>query len=304
MVNNSFWDDLQIRYDYLQNILRQNNIVPLNNHGLDYMLQETKACLDKVKIDVDDDDKELHKKILQSIKGLQALIALTTCLQTLDRKNISYVSQLRNCRAGNIEYGQPDENNRQIYFKDFEYEIFLAAMIAEKTSYDVFLPQDQSEFDIVINSKVAIQIKHPKNIDNTLRYLADFNRNLNEKNYYGIFAIGAEDAFNFGEKIDFADENEFQKYYYGIASQIDDVFGYKFISNLRKFERIIGSISTCTMYVAINGAIGGMNLRRFANSFIIENRNNFTEYNVIEKILKIFNPNPHKINYDENIIYR
>ncbi len=294
------WKELPQRLDYLKRVLREHKITPEKGYGLQYMIEETEAVLNQVKKDVREAD--LNREIVNSIKGIQSLWTLTESLMLLDKKRVNYHSQLTNCKAGKIDYGEQATKQKDIYYKDFELEIFLAGQLANNTELKVELPQDQGPFDIVVESNVAIQVKHPSNIDNAFERLGKFDADLAHSHCKGIFAVGHEDAFHYGDRIQFSDEKEFDEYFHAIAAQIEQ-FGMQVLPRFAKHENLAGFVGTTTLYVLIGSDhSAGMNLRRFSNSFVIENRVQEKTYFQILDAAKVFNPKPRHITFDSNKI--
>jgi uncharacterized protein (DUF1330 family) len=294
------WEELQERLDYLKNVLREHRITPEKGYGLQYMIEETEAVLRQEKKDLRQVD--LMHETIKSIKGLQSLLILTESLKTLDKRQINYHSQLMNCRTGNIDYGEREQKQKDIYYKDFELEIFIAAQLADKTDLKVILPQDQGPFDIIVESDFAIQVKHPSNIENAFDRLGKFQRDLAQSDLKGIFAVGHEDAFNYGDRIQFPDEGDFDEYFHTIAIQIDK-FGMSVLARFEKLENIVGFIATTTMFVLIGlDSSAGMNLRRFSNSFVIENRVAGERYSQVTKALSVFNRKLRHITFEDRRI--
>jgi hypothetical protein len=294
------WEELQRRLDYLKNLIQDHRVIPDEGYGLHYMIEETEGVLNQEKKDIREAD--LINETIKSVKGIQSLWALTESQKILDSKGIEYHSQLMNCREGKIDFGEKEENRKDIYYKDFELEIFIAAMIAANTNLKVELPQDQGPFDVIIESDIAIQIKHPTNINNAFNQLGKFGKNLDRLHCKGIFAVGHEDAFSYGDRIQFPNEAEFNKYFHTIAGDIEN-FGKRVLPKFKKFENIVGFIGTTTLYVLIGTDLSArMNLRRHSNSFLVENRVSGEKYSQIIKVLNVFNPDTRKIIFDNNNI--
>ena len=275
---------LREKLQFLQRKLNEFRIIPTNGYGLEFIIRETQLFLDAFHEEVT--PEEIEQRIIQSAKGIHALWALTDSIQVLDSHNIDYSNQLLNCRAGNIEYGVREGQRRDIFYKDFELEIFLAAKIADNTTYQVILPQNQGPFDIEIDGQIMIQIKHPSSIRNVHRYISDFNNTLIENNLYGLFAIGLEDMYRLGERITFNSEEDFTAYYQSFQNVIEND-GLQFAEHIRDCERILGGLQTASLYRVINRA---SDFKRFSNAFIIQSINTTQHFQIALNIARIFNP--------------
>ncbi|MBI3786701.1 MAG: dihydrofolate reductase [Ignavibacteriales bacterium] len=294
------WKELERRYNYFVDVLEKHQVIPNEGYGLQYMVKETEAVLKQEKKDVETND--FKNEAIKSIKGLQALIALTESLMILDRKGIDYHSQLVNCRTGNIDYGQRAQQQKDIYYKDFELEIFIAAQLAANTDLNIRLPQDQGPFDILLGKDVAIQVYHPSNIDNTFDKLGKFGKRLIKSNLTGIFAVGHEDAFDYGNRLQFQDEADFSNYFHSIAEKVEE-FGARIIPSFQKSANVVGFIGTTTLYAMVGSdSSAGMNIRRFSSSFIVEDCMSAEIYHTVQKALTVFNPKLRHIKFENSQI--
>ena len=174
----------------------------------------------------------------------------------------------------------------------------LRQKLPSKTNLNVILPQDQGPFDIIIESEVAVQVKHPSNKDKAFKRLFKFEKDLAKSDIQGIFAIGYKDAFNYGDRITFTDEGDFIKYYHTIASQVEK-YGTGVIPKFENLEHIVGHIGITSLYALIGSdSSAGMNLRRFSNSMVIDNHVDEKKGASVLNVLKVFNPDLTHIRFE------
>lgn len=289
MINSQkYWAELEDKYNYLLHLLSKLNITPKEGHGLYSMLEIVNALLNCEKSKIENEE-EIKKAILHDAKSCQALYALTESLKTLDQYSIEYKYQLNNCRTGSFDYGKHDEDSKMIFYKDFEYELFLAASIVKTNCHNVKLPQDSGPIDLFIDSKIPLQAKHPSNMSNISEYLKKYDTALQERNLYGLVGIALEDAFNLGDQISFDTEEDWIKYF-NFKNDLIETQGMKYINSFNQYKMIAGYIMTSTYFRSIGGCF---DLKRYSNAFFPNEKTSIPEFETIGKILQVFNPTYH-----------
>lgn len=270
--------------DFLLLQVNFNNIDLIPGRGIQLLLDEVQNYLrlspdDEVSIDI--------------IKPVLVLSVLCDNLRELWYKNIDFTNQIKAMNTGEFHFGCPSpsgENN----FKDFEFEIFTASMLAHQNLSPV-IPQELENNDIIC-LEMEIQCKHPKTINRNKidKYLRDFNKSLADHNTYGIFGIGLDDIFEFTEEYTYKDDEEFMQTRQKQLLEQDQELKMIFDDTLRFTQRILGVYTINTHFVFTKNY--GLTFMKTSNSvFCLRKDYKIITEPVLKKIYKIltvFNEKP------------
>ncbi|WP_428661903.1 hypothetical protein [Runella sp.] len=174
--------------DFLKFQIKLCNVHLISGTGLQRLIDECDAYI------LLPNTTEVNPVIL---KPVFVLYFLSDALRTLWLNKKEFSVQLRSMNSGDYNFGviTPKEQ----YFKDFEFEIFSAAMLVKK-GVQVELPQSTEGNDIVYLD-IEIQCKHLEiftrdKIDSILR---DFQKSLIKNNKFGVLGLGMDDYMGFTE---------------------------------------------------------------------------------------------------------
>lgn len=176
--------------DFLEYIIRNNKVDLIANTGLKKLIDNCYSYIEldsKTKFDID------------VLKPLLVLYSLSDTLRILWMKRKEFGAQLRAMNSGDFAYGKKSSKD-EIYFKDFELEIFTAAHLNEY-NLEVELPQDTEGNDLFYKD-IEIQCKHPLvfNREKIDSFLRAFQISLQKSQKYGVFGIGVDDFLGYTEK--------------------------------------------------------------------------------------------------------
>lgn len=221
---------IQADIDFLEFMILKNEVVLIENTGLHKLIEDCRGYITldaKTQFGID------------TIKPLLVLHSLSDTLKVLWLKKKPFATQLRAMNSGDFAYGVPSVQS-EIFFKDFELEIFTAAHLNEY-NVDVRLPQDTEGNDLYYMD-IEIQCKHPlvftrQKIDHFLR---DFQISLQNNQKYGVFGIGVDDFLGFTEA-DFPYDDEkildaYKNRLYAAESILKEIFD----DTLRYCPRVLG----------------------------------------------------------------
>lgn len=216
--------------DFLKYLIEKNQVTLINNTGLQKLIDD---CKNYIELDPE------TKFRFDTLKPLLVLYSLTDSLRILWMKRKEFKTQLKAMNSGDYSYGVPSKSD-QIYFKDFELEIFTTAYLNE-FNVDTELPQ-HTEGNDLFYKEIEIQCKHPLTFSRGKidRYLREFQTSLQNSQKYGVFGIGVDDFLGFTE-VDspFDDENivaNYRKKLYESDATLKEVFD----DTLKYCPRVLG----------------------------------------------------------------
>lgn len=198
-----------------------------------------------------------------TLKPLLVLYSFTDTLRMLWLKRVDFTIQLRAMNSGSISYGKPGIED-EIYFKDFELELFSTAYLNE-FGIKATLPQETAGNDIIYQD-IEIQCKHPEVLtrDKIDKFLRAFQISLQKKQKYGVFGIGLDDHLQFTENSFPFDFDAHFKAYQEKLKEVDVELTAIFDDTIRHCPRVLGVflINTHFMY----NAQMGLGLTKTTNS--------------------------------------
>jgi len=152
-------------------------------------------------------DENVEDTILQA----SVIWNLAEILDRCAAAGLNPSSHLRNMNSGTLDFGRPavgPNGNRQIYFKDFEFELLIASLLAQRARSIAFpVAANDPRYDVVADG-IWVSVKHPNSTGQMERYLSDFQRELSRGTEHGIFAIALEDVANMANSADEAQKKE------------------------------------------------------------------------------------------------
>lgn len=221
---------IQSDIDFLEFMIAKNGVTLIEKTGLHKLIED---CNDYIKLESETDFG------IDTLKPLLVLHSLSDTLKTLWMKRKPFGTQLRAMNSGDFAYGTPSDQS-EIYFKDFELEIFTAAHLNEY-NVDVELPQDTAGNDLYYKD-IEIQCKHPlvftrQKIDGFLRA---FQISLQNNQKYGVFGIGVDDFLGFTEKDFPYDDEIILDAYRARLNEAEVILREVFDDTLKYCPRILG----------------------------------------------------------------
>jgi len=209
---------------------RQVNLIP--GTGLQKLIDECESYLSLKSGDPIYND---------TLKPLLVLYSFTDTLRMLWMKRIDFTIQLRSMNTGDTTYGKPSSND-EIYFKDFELELFTTAYLNEY-GLKAILPQ-HTEGNDVFCKEIEIQCKHPEVFtrDKIDGFLRSFQISLQNSQNYGVFGIGIDDYLQFTENSFPFDFDGYTSAYAAKLKEIDQELTEIFDDTLKYCPRVLGVI--------------------------------------------------------------
>lgn len=270
--------------DFLKFLIDKNQVTLIENTGLQKLIDD---CISYLELD---SETEFG---FDTLKPLMVLHSLSDSLRILWMKRKEFKTQLGAMNSGDFSYGIPSEDG-QIYFKDFELEIFTAAYLNEY-NVDIELPQHTEGNDLFYKD-IEIQCKHPLTFNRNKidGFLRTFQTSLQNSQKYGIFGIGVDDFLGFTESdFPFDDENILNAYR-GKLYESEAVLKEVFDDTLQYCPRVLGVYLINTHFMHSQNL--GPTLTKMTNSVFClrPNAREVSEeiHRQAYEILTVFNPKP------------
>ena len=189
------------------------------------------------------------------VRYLVLLRDAATALGICERHSVPLRSHLAQLRTGDIDLGVRGRAGERAHFKDFHYELFLLALLLHHGIQAVFTESGAPEGDIELKDGLLIEAKHPTSSQKLAKYAREFNAELAARNRFGLFAIAVEDAFGFGQRQQFADDEDHAGWMASRHAAIDQFWTTKFLEDIAGCGRILGCLQTTRHIPMIAGGI-------------------------------------------------
>lgn len=284
------WKELEARTTYIRELFAKAK-VPMNPaEGLARSLAEADALARGEKLPGDP-----SPEVLAAIgHDAHVIWALADNLKACVAGGLNITPHLKQITTGTTDYGTPAAGNeaKKIYFKDFEFELFLAsAMLRAQLKVQLADPPNDPRGDLIVDS-VWVEIKHPNSLKQLMKLAAAFHGSLAKEGSYGVFAAGIEDAFELGAQPADPSHEDFAEWLERKRDAMEK-FGREFIHGVAKYDRILAVVQTST---AVEWYDGSTRLRRLSNSLIFDDgRCGDPAVNATaQKIAEVFNPKPRR----------
>jgi hypothetical protein len=282
-----FWRELgrrteSVRSAYEQAHLRLNEGGPLAN-----ALTEARELADGVKSEEPPNDRALFR----AVEAAQVVYAIADSIETCQSVGLDISRQLSQMSTGTIDFGTPGTvEERNIFFKDFEYELFVASALIKSGLQPNFLEDPNDPIGEMEVNGLIVECKHPNVTRRLMQNITKFGRELLEADRFGIFAVGIEDAYQLGDVATFANKQEYDDWLERKRDVIE-------IDGLRRAEqawgqdRILGLVHTQTKLLIVDGQAV---VSRLGNAMLFDDKVGFASHELdAYSVARAFNPTPH-----------
>ncbi len=286
MYQEEFYTSQQIRADisFLKYQLDRNcKTTLIAGTGISRLIEDCETYLS---------DRNIH---LDKVRAIHILYTLVRSVKLLWFNDIEFCQQFNSLNSGDYEYGKMSPDGERFY-KDFEFEIFAAAMLT-RSGLKPILPDHTSGNDIICND-IEIQCKHPNvfsqnNID---KYIQKFHPSLKANGRYGIFAVAVEDSFDFAKLQSATSGTDFERYLEQKRKDGEQILKDVFEKSLVSKGRILGVFLFASYYKINLTSVSDFHFVRDTNSIFCfrPDRKEIKDdiYKKAYKILNAFNPSP------------
>lgn len=280
------WKELGKRSQYVRDLAKSYKIRLPAGEGLALALDEADALASGAKSPLPATDENAAS----SAHDAHVVWALAESLKVCVDAGLDLRAHLANMGTGSTDFGTPTSANKRIYFKDFEYEVFIMAHFIRSGVTVVPAPEPNDPCYEFAADGFLIQLKHPNSKKQLQKQIASFSKCLRAKNAEGFFGVGVEDAFTLGDGSRFASEADQEASFKTKAKEMDS-FGRDFLKRAQWHDPVAGVFQTSTLVYFVTG---DSTLRRLGNSCLFDDvvRKAKPTFAAAEKLARTFNPNP------------
>jgi hypothetical protein len=285
------WKELEGRTNYIRDVFAKAKVAMNPAEELARSLAEADALARGEKLPGDP-----SPEVLAAIgHDAHVIWALVDNLKDCIAGGLNVTPHLKQLTTGTTDYGTPAAGNeaKKIYFKDFEFELFLAsAMLRAQLKVQLTDPPNDPRGDLIVDS-VWVEIKHPNSLKQLMKLAAAFQVSLAKERSYGVFAAGIEDAFELGAQPADPTHEDFAEWLERKRDAMEK-FGREFVHGVAKYDRILAVVQTST---AVEWYDGSTRLRRLGNSLVFDDGRcqDPTVSTTVQKIAEVFNPKPRRL---------
>jgi hypothetical protein len=141
--------------------------------------------------------------------------------------------------TGATDFCTPSKKNGRIYFKDFEYVLFVDSSLVRRGLKPEFLEDRSDPMGEMSVNGIFIECKHPNSHGQIESNIAKFALESREAGEFGIFAIAVEDLHHLGDRKIFTSQIEYQVWLEDKHAEMEQ-FGLRRAAFASSFENILG----------------------------------------------------------------
>lgn len=281
-----FWKELGRREEAIRAAYKRTQINLNEDGSLGKALAEARELADGVKSNEPANDEA----VLRSVEAAQVIYAMAESIETCQSGGLDINRHLAQMATGTINFGTPGTSEKKdIYLKDFEYELFIASTLLRVGLNPNFLTDANDPIGEMEVNGLIVECKHPNVERQMIRNITKFGKKLLEADRYGIFVAGIEDVYRLGDVAAFANEQVFGEWL-ELKRDAMESGGRKRAAQVSGQERILGLIHTQTKLLVIDGQTS---LSRLGNALLFDEKESFASHETeVTAIARAFNPSP------------
>lgn len=280
------FDDLKNRVTGIRDVLKRYKVTLVPGEGLEAALAEAEAVADAVKAG----KKGTEQAFIDSARAVSVVWNLSETLAPCLAHGLDLGQHLRQMTTGSVDYGVPAPAGQQkrIFYKDFEYELFTAAHCLNKGMKVALNPVSNDPSGDLFIEPLRVEIKHPNSTKQLVKLAKKFNKKLVEAGRFGVFVVGLEDAFKLDPGRMFKDDAEWRAWL-GPKEEEVETFGVSFLPVAANLSRILVTVQTWTVWYQVGG---GVSLKRFGNAMMFDERADAADehYRAADAVLGAYRP--------------
>lgn len=281
--------ELKRRVTEIRQLLTKAGANLVSGQGLERALAEAEAVADGIK-SVRQGNQQAY---IDSARAMTSVWNFSETLRPCIARGLNLDGHLRTLTTGSLNYGVPRSPGappNEIFFKDFELELFVAARCINGGIANVALNpiMNDPSGDLFIET-LRVEVKHPDSLGQLDRMMREFNGALRHNGMYGLFVVGLEDVFRVQPTSVFASDADWKTWLDSKAQEVE-AYGASFLRMAATWTRIIAAVQTWTVWYQAAGAIS---LHRQGNAALIDDRRGVPAqvYADTERVIAVFNPN-------------
>lgn len=256
------WEELLRRVLYLRALYRELRIELPPGEGLALALNEAEA-LARGQVSA---APATDENAARTAHDAHVIWALQENVETCLEHGLNLRAHLANIATGTTDYGAPADNNRRIFFKDFEYEVFVMAILLRQGRTVVPAPQPNDPVYEFECDGLLFQLKHPNSHRQTERNLRRFDGQLRATGRHGVFVVGVEDMFRLADGGLHRTREHFDVFLQEKREAME-AHGIPLVRQGMRLTNVVGFVQTQTL---VEFRAGESQMRRLGNSCILD----------------------------------
>jgi hypothetical protein len=278
-----FFEELGRRVGFIRSLYRRHKIALKPGEEFTLALDEAEALAKGIK-----SRSFSAEGLKQTVRSAHVIYALGDSLSICVDAGLDLRNHLANLTTGTTDYGTPSTDRKHIFFKDFEFETFIASVLIQNRLTPALTAPGDPTGELIFGD-LFIECKHPNSVGQLARLLGKFNRGLAAINRFGIFAVALEDVMEMGDVAQFDSKHAYEGWLQAKRAGMEAI-GQELIQRAARLPRIAALIQTETKDPIIGT---GTTLRRLGNSLLFDHRPTFINYETTARaIAACFNPHP------------
>lgn len=279
---NNHWDELGRREAMIRNEYAKTKIALNPKQGLFLALEEAKALAANLKSSKPCSDAGA----LEAAQAFHVIYAIADSIELCARSGLDISRQLAQMATGTTDFGTPSKKNGRIYFKDFEYELFVASCLVRRGLRPEFLEDRSDPIGEMSVNGIFIECKHPNSHGQIESNISKFALELRKAGEFGIFAIAVEDLHHLGDCKAFTSKFEYQVWLEVKQAEMEQ-FGLRRAAFVSRFENILGLVHTQSLVTVVDG---DTSMPRLGSSVLFDRPEK--DMTAARVIAEAFNPHP------------
>jgi hypothetical protein len=261
-VGSNIWEELGRREELIRNAYDKAKVVLKPKQGLSLALEEANALVAGLKSTKLPSDAAVRA----AVQAFHVIYSIADSIEICLHSGLDISEHLARMATGTTDFGTPSKKVGKIYFKDFEYELFVASCLIRRGLKPEFLEDRSDPMGEMSVDGIFIECKHPNSNGQIERNISKFALKLREAGKLGIFAIALEDLHHLGDREAFATELEYQVWLEAKREEMK-ISGTRRAAFASRFGNILGLIHTQSL-VEIVGE--GTKMRRLGASVLFD----------------------------------
>lgn len=279
-----YWDQLLKKILFLRSLYKDKGIPLKDGQGMARALDEAEAVAKGETIAATPENVD----VMASVNACHVMWALFESIKACIDVGLNIDSHLRQLTTGTTDYGVPSGNVKEIFFKDFEAELFVAAELAKASLPVQFLDDPDDPKGEMRVEDVLVEVKHPNSIKRLESLMRKFSAEACKDGKYGVFVTAVEDAFELFDRSQFSSDTEFLAWQAEKRGKIES-FGRTAVLRAATLPRISALVQTSSVIEVVGDETRFV---RHGNSLVYDQRQ-YPEgiLETVESVASVFNPN-------------
>lgn len=280
------WDELGRRVQYIRDLYHRLRIELPPGEGLAQALDEAEALARGIVSAA----PPTNENAAQTAHDAHVIWTLQENIVSCLDHGLELRAHLANIATGSTDFGASTQDNRRIYFKDFEYEVFIMATLVRAGRVVSLAPKPNDPIYEFECDGLLCQLKHPNSPGRTARNLRRFNGQLREVGRHGIFVVGVEDMFGLAGGGIHATHEGFDEWMQAKRAEME-AYGIPLLQRAFRLSHVAGLVQTQTL---VEFQAGNAQLRRLSNSSVMDRpgARQSAGWDCVMAVLRCFNPDP------------